>query len=357
MKQFLILLFLVFSISAHAQFPYTPVFKGQEGDDLLASMVSEFKPATVLSYSDARNEMYSSIDNQNGNVIGIYTEHSITLPSNEPDPIQFLLMNNSVDGINCEHTYPQSKGAGSGNARSDMHHLHPARAQVNSGRGSKPYGQIPDSDTDTWYYLNQSQSSIPNASVIDDYSENDILGFEPRESVKGNIARGIMYFYTMYEAEANAADPNFFWIQIQTLCDWHFADPVDQAEWNRTMMIGAIQGDNPNPYVLDCSVAARTYCDQISAACEELVPAKEIEILNPFNFYPNPSSDIVNIDLAEITPSASVRIINLYGKVIFQEDYSQIKKLSIHHQFPAGNYICQISLNGDNYQKLFVVVK
>jgi len=258
MKQILIFIFIVLSTSAQGQYFYVPVFTGQQGDDLLSAMVSEYKPVSVLSYSDAREEMYTSIDNVNGNVIGIYTAHSVALPANESDPIQFLLMNNAVNGINCEHTYPQSKGAANGNARSDMHHLHPARAQVNSSRGSKPFGENNDGDTDTWFYLDQSQSSIPNASVIDNYSESDLLAFEPRESVKGNIARGIMYFYTMYKAEADAADPNFFWDQIETLCEWHYNDPVDQEEWTRTMEIGAIQGNNPNPFVLDCSVAART---------------------------------------------------------------------------------------------------
>lgn len=357
MKQFVLFSFIFITLSATAQYPYTPVFKGQDGDALLSSMVNEFKPATVLSYSDAREEMYTSIDNVDGNVIGIYTQHALFLPSNEAEPIQFLLMNNAVDGINCEHTYPQSKGASNGNARSDMHHLHPARAQVNSSRGSKPFGENNDNDTDTWYYLNQSQSSIPNASEIDDYSENDALAFEPREAVKGNIARGIMYFYTMYEAEANAADPDFFWSQIETLCEWHYIDPVDQEEWNRTYEIAALQGNNPNPFVLDCSVAARTFCQQISAACEELVPNINVSFAATFDFYPNPSNNFIKIDLNKRSNHTSVRMIDIYGKVVYDSVYENEKNVVIQHSLPIGTYICQLVIDNKFYNLPFVVIK
>ena len=53
------------------------------------------------------------------------------------------------------------------------------------------------------YYSN----SIPN-QFIDEYSEvdNDNEKFEPREDVKGNIARSMFYFYTIYN---NVADQNF----------------------------------------------------------------------------------------------------------------------------------------------------
>ena len=357
MKHIFLFIFLCISSLAIAQYDYIPVFKGQQGDILLSSMVSEYKPVVVLSYSDARNELYTSIDNNNGDVSGIYTDHSVFLPANEANPIQFLLMNNSVDGINCEHTYPQSKGAGNGNARSDMHHLYPARAQVNSSRGSKPFGENIDSDTDTWFYLNQSQSSIPNASTRDNFSESDILAFEPRESVKGNIARGMMYFYTMYKAEADNADPDYFPSQIETLCEWHFTDPVDQAEWERTMKIGAIQGNNPNPYVLDCSVASRTFCSQISDACAELVPSSEIEFTPSFKIYPNPSIDQINIEVDQKSKVSSLKMISIYGQVVYQTSTFNNSKISIDHKLPAGNYICQINIDGDIYNRLFVIVK
>ncbi len=69
------------------------------------------------------------------------------------DPSSFLASN----GINAEHTWPQSKGAADEPQRSDMHNLFPAKDNVNSSRGNNPYGEIPDAETRTWYKGAQSQ--------------------------------------------------------------------------------------------------------------------------------------------------------------------------------------------------------
>ena len=53
-----------------------------------------------------------------------------------------------------------------------MHALYPTKDNVNSARSNHPFAEIPDSDTDGWYRLNASQSTMP-ASNIDEYSEKD----------------------------------------------------------------------------------------------------------------------------------------------------------------------------------------
>ena len=65
-----------------------------------------------------------------------------------------------------------------------MHHLFPTRANVNSHRGSLPFQNIIDSQTDKWFLNANIVTSIPNNN-IDGYSE--ILtgeGFEPRENTR-----------------------------------------------------------------------------------------------------------------------------------------------------------------------------
>ena len=44
--------------------------------------------------------------------------------------------------------------------------------------------------------------------------------FEPRESVKGDIASAVFYFYTMYQEEANEADFEFFESMKEVLISW-----------------------------------------------------------------------------------------------------------------------------------------
>ncbi|MDV7400839.1 endonuclease, partial [Arthrospira platensis SPKY1] len=85
--------------------------------------------------------------------------------------------------------------------------------------------------------------------------------FEPREAVKGAIARAMFYFYTMYREEADAADPDFFRQQVQTLCQWHRQAPPDARELARTRAIARHQDGKPNPFVLDASLAERAFCE------------------------------------------------------------------------------------------------
>ncbi|MCK5076964.1 MAG: endonuclease, partial [Calditrichia bacterium] len=165
-------------------------------------------------------------------------------------------------GINTEHSWPQSKGAASGNARSDMHHLYPAKDNVNSSRGNSPFDEISDNDTDNWYRNEETLNSIPT-QYIDEYSEkdNDVTDgrFESREDHKGNLARSMFYFYTMYKTEADAADSDFFPLQKEVLLSWHKLDIVDAAEVSRTNSIAAYQENLENPFILDTTLIRRAY--------------------------------------------------------------------------------------------------
>lgn len=287
------LLFLVSNVAAQFHVPVFPDFDGQE---LLDKTVSEYKTSTVLGYGPARDTMYATIYNERDSVKGIYTNHAVYLPPNV-DPSVAIFMNGSQNGINAEHSYPQSKGARNGNAKSDMHHIFPSRTPVNADRGSLPFTEINDQNTTSWYYKTTKQSSIPTNN-IDIYSEGNASGFEPSEAKKGNIARAIFYFYTMYKAEADAADSNFFESQRETLCNWHYLDPVDSLEWMRTYMIAKHQGDNPNPFILDCSLASRSYCEGIAGFCDFVNSTEEVsdEVKSSLKIYPNPASERLFLD-------------------------------------------------------------
>ena len=55
--------------------------------------------------------------------------------------------------------------------KSDLHHLYPCKSNVNSSRGNHPYSEIIDTETDTWYRNDYSQSTVPN-EFIDEYAES-----------------------------------------------------------------------------------------------------------------------------------------------------------------------------------------
>jgi len=198
------LLFLCIGSSTilHAQ-----IFADLEGEDLFEATVKEYKPNFVETYSVARTLMYTQIYNEGDTVSTIYSDHKLHLPPNTSSPIQFLAMNAQANGINTEHIYPRSKGAKEeyGNAFSDLHNLAPARWAVNEARSNFPFGEVEDAKTDCWDYGDQKisdRSELPEgmeASFSEVDNPNSFNGiFEPRESVKGDIARSVFYFYTMY---------------------------------------------------------------------------------------------------------------------------------------------------------------
>ena len=294
LKYIVCFLFLFSASLSQAQYDHEAVFEGQTEDVLKESVIDAFKPINILTYGQARDTLYSKVYNVNDSVVGIYTDHRVYLPPGE-DPTTSVFMDGAVNGINGEHSYPQSKGAGSGNPRSDMHHLFPCRVGANSARGSMPFGDVIDSSTDTWYYKTQEKPNIPSSDIIDKFSEKGSGRWEPREEVKGNIARAIMYFYTMYQQEADSADPQFFGLMESKLCEWHDLDPVDKLEWERTKMIAKWQEGKANPFILDCTLAGRVFCGGVSAACTA-VDVSEIELAESFNIKSNPVNDYLNVE-------------------------------------------------------------
>jgi len=219
-------------------------------EQLIDYLNDNYKTNTVLSYNNARDILYSMIDDNNGEVEGIYTNYSVELDPNE-DPSTHLYNN----GMDCEHLWPQSMYEGSSPMKSDMHHLRPCKSNVNSSRGNKPFNNINDYNTDTWYWLTYQTNNIPSSN-IDEYSESQSMYFEPREDVKGDIARSMFYFYTMY---SNVADDNFFELQKNILKDWHYQDLPHNNELERSWNIANYQDNLPNPFIVDSTLIRRCY--------------------------------------------------------------------------------------------------
>ncbi len=313
------------------------LFPASNGNALLDSLVTFYKPGTVLDYANARDTLYAKVLAIDDDTLRcIYSGHALYLDPTQ-DPTQYVYLNGSTLGMNAEHAYPQSKSAADGNARSDMHHLFPVRIPVNEARGDVPYAEIPDDQTQKWFLGAQTFLTMPTQHK-ELYAESRTTAFEPRESAKGDLARAVFYFYTMYRSQADLADPNYFESQRSTLCLWNMQDPADAAELTKTWRIAPYQEGKPNPFILDCTLANRTWCPEVASNCT--VGATQPASDSGFNIRisPNPATSQSQIQMnLPFSGNLRGRIFNALGQELatFQADHA-----------PQGAFDLPLDLSG-----------
>ena len=203
------------------------------GSDLYNSLNQIISSSTVsLNYNSARDEMFMEIDNERVNgqdadvntIEGVYTGELITEYNSRGDA--------QNEGFNTEHTWPQSKGAGSTPMKSDLFHIFPTNGNANTRRGSRKLGPVSDP---VWEEGGSKQG--PSGSDL----------FEPRDEQKGQAARALFYFATRYKNQSGV-QLNWLTTQEPILRTWHFDFPPNEAEENRNDAIYGVQ-NNRNPYI------------------------------------------------------------------------------------------------------------
>jgi len=168
-----------------------------------------------LGYRGARVVMFSKLDNRGGIVTCVYTGREVktnTIPSAQ-----------GSQSMNCEHTWPKSRGAKQEPAKADLFHLYPTDSRSNSIRSSLPFGNVSGSK---W-----AQGG----------SKCDGRVFMPRVDHRGNVARAIFYFSVVYNKKIGATEE-------AALKQWHKDDPADANEIKRNEDICKYQG-NRNPFI------------------------------------------------------------------------------------------------------------
>ncbi|WP_233992726.1 endonuclease [Salinibacter altiplanensis] len=238
-----------------------PVAKGETGNSLIDQLQQTYGDPSTLGYDVARDTMFAVVYGaQDDSLRSVYTGFAKYIPA-DADPTAAACNDKpgsctDPNDINTEHTWPQSLGAREEPARSNMHILFPARADVNTARSNNPYGEISDSETDEWFVQDQSRTDPPPEADRPRWSETISTQFEPRHHVKGDVARAMFYFRTIYP---NRASDSFYDPQRETLLDWHQADPVDAAEMRRNIRQASYQDNKLNPFVVDPSLVDRAY--------------------------------------------------------------------------------------------------
>lgn len=335
---------------------YESVFPNLSGAELIDSVAGKYRPDSVLDYSNARDTLYARILGIDDDSLRcIYSGHTLYLDPTQ-DPTQYIFQGGGPNGMNTEHSYPQSKGAATGNARSDMHHLYPTRIPVNDARASVPFAEIPDAQTQKWFINNEVITSIPSQH-IDGYSESRTDAFEPRESVKGDIARSIFYFYTMYQEQADIADPVFFELQRSTLCQWTNQDPADSSELRKTWRIAPYQDGKPNPFVIDCTLASRCWCPGVMPECLVGTGNPAAPFQGAIRVWPNPARETLFVEL-EPGSQANFRLIDLMGRSVMKHASADGEGFLNVSGLPPGVYVLDVEISGQTmHQRQLVVLQ
>ena len=216
----------------------TAGLRGTELKKTLQRIIS--KGYKRLTYKDIWSALqYTDEDPGNkDNVILLYTGRSHDKNDRDGQP------GSDNNSWNREHVWPKSLGFPNKGqyGYTDIHHIRPADKSVNSARGAKDFdngGRVQSEAPDTFY-------------------DND--SWEPRDAIKGDIARMMFYMDTRYNGmdnnmpdlslvnHTNSSTSDAELGVLCTLFDWHIKDPVDAFERRRNDRIYAVQ-KNRNPFI------------------------------------------------------------------------------------------------------------
>lgn len=147
-----------------------------------------------------------------------------------------------VDNWNREHVWAKSHGdfGTSNGPGTDLHHLRPTDVTVNSDRGN----------------LDFDNGGSENGEAPGNYSDSD--SWEPRDEVKGDVARMIFYMAVRYESgdrvdlEVNDQvnnGSNPYMGRLSVLKQWSQEDPPDAFEQRRNERIFDNWQGNRNPFI------------------------------------------------------------------------------------------------------------
>jgi hypothetical protein len=299
---------------------------------------------TSLSYSTARAKMYAYCDNVNGKLTCVYGGLQVAHTYGNESL--------TVTPLNCEHTIPQSFFGSASPMVSDIHHLYPAYDSWNSIRSNYPFYESNDAQTQVWM-RRDSQFTVMPTTGINDCSEYYSGTFEPREAHKGNVARSVAYFFTMYPTEAGAI---YRVLNTNTMCNWNNLDMVDAQEIVRNTKVANYQG-NRNPFIDHPEWIERAWCVPLPVSTEQhIAQGTEIQAVMP-----NPSNGFTTIMLlATQNMPAQIEVVNATGSVLLsqKQQFTQGEnkvELQLQH-LPQGCYFVQIKTEKGIATKQIVII-
>ena len=208
---------------------------GKTGSALKTALHQIIRTNTKLSYDQVWEALKVTDQDPNNaaNVILLYSGRSQSKTTNGGD----------VDDWNREHVWAKSHGdfgtaTGPG---TDLHHLRPEDVTVNADRGNKDF----------------DAGGSAAAEAPGNYTDSD--SWEPRNAVKGDVARMLFYMAVRYEGTDGFANLELnnnvnngtapYHGRLTVLLQWHQQDPPDAFEKRRNQVIHDSYQRNRNPFI------------------------------------------------------------------------------------------------------------
>ena len=246
---------------------------GLSGEELKDELHNIIKDHTSFSYTTTKSILREADEdpNNNDNIILLYSGNSI-------DKFDFA-SNFEPDFWNREHVWPKSHGDFDAGdpfevpLYTDAHNLKPVDHSMNTLRGEKDF----EAGGDVAFNGSVETTCFYTSST-----------FEPRDEVKGDVARIILYMDVRYEG--GNGEPNLVPVDglttypnpqigvLSTLLAWHEQDPPDAFEKRRNDVIYEWQG-NRNPFI-DYPEFVDYIYNEIPAGAVEI---SNVQIPNPIN--------------------------------------------------------------------------
>ncbi|MFE9841922.1 endonuclease I family protein [Streptomyces goshikiensis] len=209
--------------------------EGKTGAALKSALHNIIKNQSKVTYDGVWNALkVTDQDPANpNNVILVYSGRSQSKNTN----------GGGANDWNREHVWAKSHGdfgtaTGPG---TDLHHLRPEDVTVNSTRGNKDF----------------DKGGSPVSEAPGSFTDSD--SFEPRDAVKGDVARMLLYMAVRYDGGDGFADLELndkvdngsapLMGKISLLKQWNQMDPPDAFEQRRNQVIFDTFQHNRNPFI------------------------------------------------------------------------------------------------------------
>ncbi|MGB1019439.1 MAG: endonuclease [Chitinophagales bacterium] len=334
-------------------------------DDAVDDLTDLLRNHSTLLYGDYRDVVENVLQKDTSIMVGSVSENRKYIIGEYSNIIHVYEDDILFSDYNREHVMARSWMSSSPSSdndlqaeTSDYHNLFLVKASVNQSLRS-----------------NYTFDKVDNSGNIEEdckngQNQNNDLAFEPKEEVKGNIARTLFYSAITYNGKGGSwAFNNLLSLgnnqDVDLLIQWHLQDPVDNFEIARNEYIYSKQ-NNRNAFVdfpewVSCidfkTLTLNGSCpldtaQNVPDAIQNLFNAKNVSI------YPNPVKDKAFVKISETEIIQKIELFNVNGS-LHQLDFDINNNIADidFRDTSNGFYFLKIYTNESIYTKKINILK